>query len=122
MEGDISRMLLILLLSCLMFIRHFMFIKHEDLWSLLPSLLLGEGKGSWQRQAASDGDITCCRATDIPASPCGGPRPWTQQSGSLGTHPALKMPRGRAMSLLGWVQTWGGGGPYQRSGTGRRGM
>lgn len=100
-EGDISRVLLILPLLCLMFISHFMFIKHKDLWSSPPSLLLGEGKGSWQRQAAGDGDATCCRARDIPASPHGDPRP------SLWTHPALKTLRGQAMSLLGWVQTQG---------------
>lgn len=106
-EGDISRVLLILPLSCLMFIRHLMFIKHKDLWSSPPSLLLGEGKGSRQRQAAGDGDVTCCRARDIPASPCGGSHPQTQQSGSLRTHPAPKTSHGRAMSLLGWVQTRG---------------
>lgn len=48
-EGDISRVLFILPLLCLMFIRYFMFIKHKDLWSSLPSFLLGEGKGSWER-------------------------------------------------------------------------
>lgn len=43
-EGDISRVLL-----CLTFIRHFMFIKHKDLWSSPPSLLLRGRKGSWER-------------------------------------------------------------------------
>lgn len=118
-EGDISRVLLILPLSCLMFRRHFMFIKHKDLWSSPPSLLLGEGKGSRQRQAAGDGDATCCRARDIPASPCGGSRPQIQESGSLRTHPAPKTSHGRAMSLLGWVQTWEG--PHWRTGTDWRG-
>lgn len=45
-ESDISRVLLILPLSCLMFIRHF--IKHKDLRALPPSFLLGEGKGPWE--------------------------------------------------------------------------
>lgn len=109
--GDISRVLLILPLSCLVFIRHFMFIKHKDLWSSPPSLVLGEGKGSQQRRAAGDGDTTGGRARDIPASPFGGPRPQTQQSSSPGTHPALKMPHGQDTSLLGWVQTPGGSSP-----------
>ena len=92
-----------------------MFIKHEDLWSSPPSLLLGERKGSQQRQATRDRDATCCRARDISASPCGGHR----LEGSLGTHPAPKTSHGQAMSLLRWVQTRGG--PHQRSGTGQRG-
>lgn len=118
-KGDISRVLLILLLLCLVFIRHFMFIKHKDLWSSPPSLLPGEGKGSQQRPAAGDGDATCCRAWDILAWLCGGPHPQTQQSGSLGTLPVLKKSHGRATSLPGWLQTQGG--PHWRSGTGRRG-
>lgn len=74
-KGDISRLLLILLLLCLVFIRHLMFIKHKDLWSSPPSLLLGEGTGSQQRRAAGDGDATCCRAWDIPAWPLWGSSP-----------------------------------------------
>lgn len=61
-EGDISRALLILPLACPMFTRHFMFKKHEDLWSVLAALPPSWG-GDRQRPSAGDRDTAGYRVT-----------------------------------------------------------
>lgn len=82
-EGDISRALLILLLACLMFTRHFMFKKHQDLWSSPPSL-----PPSWEgdSQRPSAGDTAGCR--DTPHRLVGSPPPDPAKQ-QLGMHSGL---------------------------------